>query len=154
MDIPCQNIANLKRTYEQTYAQVSYIILLRSRPWRLVWKAFVRSWVRGFGVLEIVVVDQGRECMGNFSANEGGAEIFFGRKKWLYITCLEFRQGASSARSARFNEPTESRSMSKSITVRKDSSPGTQTQRTLVLALYEQMQARDFSQNRFVLPLF
>ena len=42
-----------------------------------VWKAFMRSWVRVFGVPEIVVVDQGREFMGDFSVkvNESGAMV-------------------------------------------------------------------------------
>lgn len=32
-----------------------------------VWQAFIRSWMRTFGMPEMVIMDHGREFVGNFS---------------------------------------------------------------------------------------
>eukprot|EP00435_Cladocopium_sp_Y103_P076209 s11_g81.t1 len=42
-----------------------------------VWSKFMKSWGRTFGIPEMVVVDQGRECLGDFSRriNEAGAVL-------------------------------------------------------------------------------
>ena len=38
-----------------------------------IWSAFTRSWVRMFGMPEVVIADQGREFMGDFAQNAGEA---------------------------------------------------------------------------------
>ena len=50
---------------------------LEGRLSETIWKAFMRSWVRTFGMPEIVVCDQGREFMSSFcrKVNEGGSII-------------------------------------------------------------------------------
>ena len=50
---------------------------LEGRLSETIWKGFMRSWVRVFGMPELVVCDQGREFMSSFcrKVNEGGAIV-------------------------------------------------------------------------------
>lgn len=48
---------------------------LEGRLSETIWRSFMRSWVRTFGMPEVVACDQGREFMSSFCVNEGGAII-------------------------------------------------------------------------------